>query len=219
MALVAFGLLTATSGCVDQDDRPDEIVAHAATALPDRTIKDWVTYGDKVVEFRAVSEFRDQPSQVEVDRGEGLIVRHVVVDLGKVRWTRPSYVEKRKLPTTMTVTDGGFVFHGDEEAPLRIEGQPKIEVGTSYLGVLTYASLGDESVRKPSWLILAHIPIENGVAKRVDVEGSSPAMTSLAGKSLDQVASTLKAAQPDPAASKYMADDPQVRFNRVAASR
>ena len=216
-AALALLPLAALAGCADGERRPKEIVAHAAMALPNGSAQDWVTYGDHLVRFRAVSEFRGPAAEEEIKRQEGLRLRHLRMEIGEVLWTRPSLVKRSSLPRSMTIEDGGWIFHGDEEIPLRIEGQPKIEVGMDYLGVMTYAALGANG--KANWLILAHIPFVNGTAKLPSDGPVTQGFSRVAGKSVGQVAGIFDVETPDPAARSYMSDDPQARYNKVAARR
>ena len=84
--LVLVALLVGASGCVAVQEPRHEVIAHGAQALPAGTIEDWVTYGDKLVEFRAVAESRVPPTRAEIDRGEGLIGRRVDLRIGTVQW-------------------------------------------------------------------------------------------------------------------------------------
>lgn len=213
----AIALLTLSAGCSGERPADEEvIVASPAKVLPDETPQDLVTYGDRLVEFTAVSEFRVPPYQEEIDRGEGLILRKVNIKLDQPKWTRPEFRPGPALPTNMTIEDGGWVFHGNEEIPLTVGDSPKIEVGKTYLAVMTRALRGE---REPNWFILEHFSLSDGVVRIPNNDRGSSASKALAGQSVAQVARSLVATPPDPKSKPYMFEDPLERWEKVSASR
>ena len=210
VAALSCAMLLLSAACAAQKDS-QEIVAHAASAIPSSDTQDWVTYGDHLATFKAISEIRGPAPQEEVDRGEGFRLRQVVIALHEPQWTRPTLVRRVAFPSKMTIEDGGWVFHGKEELPLRIEGQPKIEVGKEYLGVFSYGTLGDN----PNWFLLAHVAMINGAAQIPSNSETLRGLAPLSGRSSAQVASALRGVAPDPAARNYMSDDPKTRWDKV----
>jgi hypothetical protein len=216
MTLIAVTLSLMTCyACSAQTGTRTVVVAEGAKAVPDSTLQDWVTYGDHLVELRVVAESREPAPKEEIDRGEGLIGRRVTLELGSPKWTRPTFTRAAKLPATLTVDSGGWVFHGTEETRLRVSGEPWMEVGQTYLGAVAYGAIGD----KPSWFILSSALLANGTVQLEKGDQPTQALSALAGKTTTEIAQLLTATRADPAARKYMTEDPVKRWNDLARDR
>lgn len=220
-ASIAAAILVLFSACAPADTEPGVVTAEGAEAVPSRTATDWVTYGDHLVVIDVKSEERLEATKEEVERGEGFIGREVTVELGDPLWTRPTYQELSELPTRLAIANGGWVFHGKEEQRWEVENQVRLTPGSQYLAMLTYGDTsiaGGDGSDGPSWFTLDVVPLttDDTVADTGADPASYPMRRSLVGLTSKEVAATLKATKPDPAAQDYMDEDPVQRYQDVA---
>ncbi|MEU9402712.1 hypothetical protein [Streptomyces sp. NPDC048242] len=180
-ALVVTGLAvghTPTRAAAHEPRKTGVVVAHGADRHPSQTATDWVTYADHVVEVTPVDERDIPPSQEEVDRGEGVILRGVTLRVDKVLWTRSGATQA--APASFDWTAYGWQFtDGDvhNRTEMAGEGQPRIETGHHYVMALEWEAprcvpgdgelpgrwrgLGSESI----------IPYDNGVLGEGEFQG------------------------------------------------
>lgn len=206
------GFLVLTS--LIKDEVPDAFTAHGVPALPNSSVEDWVTYGDYVAEVSVDSESRIPALPSEVKRGEGLIERSVSLSVSNVVWARPTLASSvPSPPPEIDVLNGGWVFHGNEEGRLVVDGDPWMEVGSTRIAVLTYGRLhgGD-----PSWFLLAQTSLRSGMVSSTEPE-ALPAASSLSGKSVKQLKTALRSTEPNSQAAGDMKVDPLVRWERASA--
>ena len=158
------------------------IFASGQTVLPNETLTDWVTYGDRAVVMTVTDESRGELTPEERERGEGHTLRTVDLQREKTLWTRDG--SSQNPPTGLTVAAGGWIVHGTDERELRMEGSSSFTVGTSYLVLLTYGdptSGVDPTTREymegsegPSWGVLDAVHLaENVVTLDSDVRHTS----------------------------------------------
>ncbi|MFI6575031.1 hypothetical protein ACIBFB_04465 [Nocardiopsis sp. NPDC050513] len=86
-AAATVGFTTLASG-----PDPDELPltnASASYRRPGATAQDWVTYADHVILARAVDQEVQEPTPIEVERGEGMVGRTVTLEVRRVLWSAP----------------------------------------------------------------------------------------------------------------------------------
>lgn len=207
---VAVGALVAGAVLLVGSLPRDVIVAQGDYAVPFDSLQDWVTYSDAVVIFHAASDTELEPTQDELEAGEGLIVRQVTVEIKSIVWESP---DKRDLPATMLINNGGWVFHGDKRTPIMMEGSIPLEVGHDYAApIFRDPALGDE------WGTLGPlIPIDDSVvgsgAKATSEAYQSSSIAELVpvGTSPEGVASLMAGTNPDPRAAVF----PDLRYSEL----
>jgi hypothetical protein len=128
-AVVSAVFIAAHSGA---DERI--VFGNGDDRLPNQTASEWVTYADHVVAVTAISESEITPSEAEVNRGEGLILRHVTLKVDRVLWSRDN--TDQPAPQSFSWTAYGWQFK-DGKTSNRVEmaaaGEPRIEEGHSYI--------------------------------------------------------------------------------------
>lgn len=156
---------------------PDVVMVEGSDHLPSETAADWVTYADHVVVVNAVSEASVPPTQVELDRGEGLIGRTVTLEISEVLWSREG--APTAAPTTWEYTAIGAQFiEGDTAAPLEmaLHERPRVEVGHTYVMAIRWEAErceGDE-VEPAQWRGLgegSEIPFDDATLGNGELEG------------------------------------------------
>lgn len=215
---VALSLLLVVAAC---GSAPQSIKAEGSRALPAMTAEDWVTYGDYLVEMTVTSERRLEPTKDEVERGEGFIGRQVTAQFDQPSWRRPTYNEKVRLPESIAISNGGWVFHGKEEVPWIVEGQVPLEAGKSYLALMAYGDVtiaGGRGSEGATWFALDTLPLsqEDTVERIESGPDPYPMRESSVGMSTEAIAQLLRDTPADPAAKKYMDEDPVQRYQNVA---
>jgi len=197
----------------------DVIVAEGDNLLPSDTATDWVTYGDHLVMATVVAEKALEPTQEELEVGEGFIPRVVTFEIQKALWSREGV---RAAPAEISLDLDGWTFQGDKRTPLRLRGEPMVDVGKTYLLPITYLSRS-RLVGVAGWSNLSPdsiLPYEGGVIGKGDTiggySGDSEGMTDLRdavwGKSAASLVTRLNSTKPDPAAAEYADSPPDVRF-------
>lgn len=179
-AIAAAGVLVVSSPW-SSEEKP----AHAARRImlaggddrfPSQTATDWVTYADTVVQVTPVSAEEIPPTDTEVDRGEGMILRDVQLRVDKVLWTRPGFT--RGAPDTFDWTAFGWYFDGDTTDRTEVSGEdtPRIEAGHKYVMALAWSpercSEGDHVPAR--WISLGAdsvIPVDGGVLGQGEEQG------------------------------------------------
>lgn len=152
---------------------------HGADRRPDTTASDWVTYADYVVVVTPVSDTELPPTAIEVERGEGLILRKLELRVDEVLWRRPGRVAA--APETFTWTAHGWQF-SDNDPANRVEmaarDEPRVETGHSYVMAIVHTparcSPGDFS--PAGWRGLGTdsiIPFDGGVLGQGEEEGET----------------------------------------------
>ncbi|MDA1361701.1 hypothetical protein O1R50_18885 [Glycomyces luteolus] len=113
---------------------PEVVMVEGVDHLPSETAADWVTYADHVVVVNAVSEISVPPTQIELDRGEGLIGRIVTLEISEILWSREG--APVAPPDTWDYSAIGAQFtEGNTAEPyeMALHERPRVEVGHSYV--------------------------------------------------------------------------------------
>lgn len=188
------------------------IAVEGAQAFPSTSLTDLVTYGDVAVTLRIEAEHETELSEEERRRGEGSTTRLVraVADPTAI-WTRPSLTKGVPNPDEQfEVADGGHMVNGSRRRPLLITGRPPLEVGARYVAIRTWVDLG----QGPEWVCVAFLALDGDRVRTTGVDGLDASLDRLDGLSLVQLAATLTATPPDPAAVPYLHLDPVQRYDR-----
>ncbi|CAG7644990.1 hypothetical protein [Actinacidiphila bryophytorum] len=223
-ALTAGTLAVAATGS-SKPPAPKVVVADGDDLLPSATATDWVTYSDHLAVVTVTAEHALPASAEEVAAGEGFIPRVITAHVDKILWSRP---DAPAAPTTMDWDLDGWTFHGDVQTPVRLDGEPSMAVGEQYVVPITYLS-PTLTVNEAGWEPLsteALLPDANdtlGAGAQVigyDGPASDPTHESAVkddawGGTPEELAATLAATAPDPAAAPYMQLPPDVRFASV----
>lgn len=199
--------------------RDEVVVASGADRYPNSTAADWTTYADHVVVGSVVSERRLPPTTVEVERGEGLIVRRLSISVERVLWSAPGL--KSSAPSSFDWPALGWKFNTDptyEETLMTGEHQPRLELGGTYVFALDRPSqyCSNTPSGAPQWRGLGAssiLPISRGIigagefesrkvtpqeAKLEWAEVGADLPASVAGEDLTALASALSRAVHDP---------------------
>lgn len=187
------------------------VVAHGQVAFPDGAVNDWATYADYLLQVKATGERRLPPDQEDVKRGEGVILRKVDLQAEKVLWQRPTLRSDIRAPETITIGTGGWLFHdGEKERPLVFEGQQPLEIGKTYVAVMTFTDLSGTG---PEWITTQILPVVGSTVQAPQAEGFRA--QEVVGQSVESLGRILNQAEIDPLAKPYMDLDPWDRRMRV----
>jgi hypothetical protein len=171
-AAVAAVFIAAHSGA---DERI--VFGNGDDRLPNQTGADWVTYADHVVAVTAISESEIAPSEAEVKRGEGLLLRDVTLKVDHVLWSRDN--ADQPAPQSFRWTAYGWQFKGGKTSN-RVEmaaaGEPRIEEGHSYIMAIDWqdARCSPGDVLPGQWRGLgadSTIPFDGGVIGEGETAG------------------------------------------------
>jgi hypothetical protein len=221
--------VAATTGSADHaPGKPKVVVADAENLLPSATAADWVTYGDHLVVVTLTGEQAEPATAEEIAAGEGFIPRDVSVHVDKVLWSRP---DAPAAPATMDWSLDGWTFHGDARTPLRLDGEPGMAVGDTYVVPVTYLSqtatvgaAGWSPLSPDSILPYADSTLGSGAAvigysgPASDPSHETAVRDAVWGQSVSDLVATLNATAPDAAATPYMNQPPDVRYQKASAS-
>ncbi|MEV4015703.1 hypothetical protein AB0J35_34895 [Nonomuraea angiospora] len=175
-AAVSGSMGTATGGSPVQPHKM--VMAEADDRLPSVTATDWVTYADHVVVVSAASEQRLQPTQTELERGEGLIGRAVDLRVNEVLWSREG--APKPAPDGWTYNAVGFAFNDGnvgEPVPMALHDRPRIEAGHDYIMAIVWeearCSEGDEPEPGKWWGLGegSEVPYDGSVIGQGEQEG------------------------------------------------
>ena len=223
LAMVAVVALVTHRLSSSAADGPSVIVADADFLLPGDTLQDWVTYGDALAQVSVIDERRLPVSPGDKDRA--YVPRGIRLHVDRVLWTRSSTVPS--VPSVLRWSlDGWTTIQGNRQVLLRVDSEPLMEVGKTYLAVITH--LPDRAGRAfHGWIPLndaALVPVAGG---RLDVGDSVVSRSrdphnyrqSLAGRPVSALVSDIQGASPDPKAAPYMRLPADQRYLLTQRSR
>lgn len=218
-AIACVGLAGGSGG--SSGARQQVIVAAGDELLPSATAQDWVTYGDLLVRLRVTGASELPPTEEEVAAGEGFIPRGVVLDVEQVLWRRPSF--DMATPRTLHWSVDGWRFHGESRTPIRLQGEPTLAPGHTYVAMITHLSVTDR-VRQPGWIplsVTSILPDQDNVLGKGDrlagvksdtSEGLTTMQRSVWRQPVSTLLTILRAERPDPSAAQWMAAPPDIRY-------
>jgi hypothetical protein len=119
----------------DQNAEEEVLIASGDDRLPNRTAADWVTYADHVVLVTVTREHEMPPSQTEIERGEGIVLRDLTLTVDQVLWSNPK--PAKPAPDTFQWTAHGWSFEGTDPTTNRVkmtgDDQPRMELEQRYV--------------------------------------------------------------------------------------
>jgi hypothetical protein len=217
-AAVVSGALLVSSAVAGGERAGEIVIAHGSDRLPNHTASDWVTYADHVVVVTATAEKELPANEEEVEVGQGYIPREVNLQVKDTVWSRADAAKPAPAPAFAWPAAGWTFTQDGGRTPMALEGQPRIEVGHSYLMALAWqpASTDESGQTIPGeWRGLGEnsvIPYDSGVIGKGESQGSEQATAKaehadegpdgpsieqqMTGKSAADLAATLKTAQP-----------------------
>ncbi|MFG3342510.1 hypothetical protein [Glycomyces sp. NPDC048151] len=177
---------------------PGVVMVEGADHLPSETAADWVTYADHVVVVNAVAETAVPPTQIELDRGEGLIGRTVTLEIAEVLWSREGSL--MEAPTTWEYTAIGAQFvEGDTSAPLEmaLHERPRVEVGHTYVMAIRWEveRCEDGETEPAQWRGLgegSEIPFDDATLGNGELEGEIQSAEQFAAAAAEETALGLE---------------------------
>jgi hypothetical protein len=219
VAAVAMGAGVAIYAAAQPVAKPVTILAQGADRLPNETASDWVTYADHVVSVTAASETELEPSREEMQRGEGLILRQVLLKVDRVLWS--STHAARPAPRSFAWVAYGWQFRNEdtsERMKMAGEDEPRIEPGHRYVMAIEWedARCTPGDYIPAQWRGLGKsstVPFDGAVIGQGEMQGehqsteearasaaaAGPSATltdHLAGRSTDALVEELVAAKP-----------------------
>lgn len=176
---------------------PKVVAGQAAEQYPTLTASDWVTHGDyaAVLEVVPGSEQKGDVQAEDKDHGEGYIPRTATVKVDEVLWSNP---QASAAPSTYKAELMGWWWKGDSTREFAWKGEPRIEAGHKYIGLLVKQDDG-------TWATTLHVmPYDNGKVGTGEVAGLNATDESTAnsleeqaaGKDANAVRELLAAAEP-----------------------
>jgi hypothetical protein len=223
----ATGIAVAALAAPAPDDLaaspPEVLLGDGSDHLPSVTAADWVTYADHVVVVEAVSETVIDPSEQELERGEGIIGRTVTLAIEDVLWSREG--APQAAPETWEFPALGWAFDDGDTAnasEMALHDFPRVEVGHQYVMAIRWeeavCTAGGDSL-PAQWRGLgegSEVPFDGGTlgngesegtvqdaeafAAATDVHIDEGVEELLVGQGADAIASALEAAKADTAA-------------------
>ena len=220
LALI-FSVALSTTGCVSTPQRTGDVAAQSSGVIPTDSLEDWVTYGDDLAPFTVKSVREGEPDPEERERKEGTISREMTISIDEPLWSRPTASGEVRLPSELTTGAGFYVFHGEDRQRAIVEGRPWLEQDEKYLGIFNFMDpelknqMPDPGKGDPVWgpIVWMHMDDEGRVDEVFNPD--EPSTKELVGKTAKEVAAVLQETEPDPKASRYMDDDPAVRYQRA----
>jgi len=205
---IAFltGTLASCAGAARHQGQRHVVLGEAADSFPSETLSDWKTYALQIAVVHVTSDSRlpghaepGEPGPPDIGR-----TAHLVVD--RNLWVAPGFAPRSEMDI---VVAGWRIDHG-VEIESAIEDSPRIEPGD--ILVIPFSQYEDGSMTPLS--THAMVPIRADIPAHSDAP--DPAVSALAGKTYDEMAALIAAAQIDPEAAPYMKLKP---FERVRAVR
>lgn len=207
VVIIAGGL--GLQGCGSDTDGGSQasiIYGSGSGRVPDEELRDWVSYADAIAVVRVVDERRTGSDAEDRKNGEGLIGRDVVVEVDEVLWRRPT---SQELPSTFSFGHTGWLFHGDEEVPMGVDGAARLTVGDTYLmPLVVWAQEG-------GWSLMTSTSSMEMIDERVTLFEETdrrPSAVALSGHTASEVSAILQATRPQPEAEQNPQLTPEERY-------
>jgi hypothetical protein len=218
VAIVAVGVTLAVLGTARdtrQPQAPRLIIAKSDQLLPSESLTDWDSFADHLAVVTLTSERKLPPTPEEIAAGEGYIPRVITLRIDSVLWSRD---QAPAAPAAFEIDLDGWSFQGATLTPIRLEGEPMMNVGSQYVMPIVYLQQS-KVVQVPGWSPLAPdsiIPYQSDVLGRGDVVpgNKTTAGTPRAqfdGKSAGDLGAALENTAPYPAAAGSMSLPPDER--------
>ena len=182
-----------------------------SSGFPAETAEDWATYGDYLLELRAVRQVTLDPDQEERSLGEGLYRRQFTLVVERELWRRPGV--RYAAPEEERMVSGGWQFeNGDLRRRRPLRDPDQLVVGTRYVGVFTHDGQG-AAEGGDGWWCFALLPVRgDGTIGRRHRDGADPVLGQLRGLTPQQAGALLGRTRPDPAVVPYLDRDALDRY-------
>jgi hypothetical protein len=181
------------------------LLGHGTERLPSESAADWVRSAEYVVEVRVVAERAQPVPAIDRQRGEGIILRDLDLEVSSVVWSAPG---TGMAPKTLGWRAFGWHWKGDpdQRRELGVRGAPRMEVGHTYLLALDrpLAECGDAvtvvQASETEWLGLGGssvVPFDGGHVGDGEFEGIDNGLMGPAGSEGSVLARTLGEGLPE----------------------
>lgn len=183
-------------------------------ALPSSSLSDWRTYGMRLVSATVLGEdaLPIEPAFEEV--GEGSIGRTVDLRIDDVHWSADdTWGRSVDLPSELTLVTEGWIFGEFGQRPIRDAGGSRLEVGGTYVLLLTQMSPDVTSnVTGEPWTILLPHGALALVDGKVEVPPDNPLADELDSRTPEEIAEMLTSSKVLPSAEPYLQLPPFDRY-------
>lgn len=222
--LVAAAAVAVAAGVVGvnalsgSQERSGPVTVAASSPFPAETAQDWATFADHLVVGEVVDE---QPlSRSSEGDGRGSQLRNVTLRVDELLWSRE---EGPPLPDQVTWETLGWNYVDDERVKVNFSATPRLEVGSRYLVPLVLVpSDGEPSYWSPvsPAAVLAVTPagLDDGNGAEPP-NGETWVHREFLGRAPEDVARSLAATRPYPAAETLMDADVHRRVLAVERAR
>jgi hypothetical protein len=196
-----------TAGCGSADESQRTVIVDASEGLPFQSLSDWKSYADAVVVLRVTDE-RAESDPAAPDSAQIAPLRYVATEFEEVIWSR-----LEQPPTRLDFLTQGWEMLDGKQVPAASSEGPRLEVGERYLAAVVVGGVRPGVMTASSVLLIDGDTVTAG-------ERSTPFVQSnLEGRSLEDVANAVRAAEPDPLAAKYERLPPMERYSAVVEER
>jgi len=203
---LAVGLGFAAA-CGSADESPQMATVDASEGLPFESLSDWKSYADAVVVLRVTDE-RAESDPAAPDSAQIAPLRYVTTEFEQVIWSR-----SEEQPKRLEFLTQGWEILGGKRVPAAPSEGPRLEVGERYFAAVVVGGVRPGVMTASSVLLIDGDTVTAG-------ERSTPFVQSnLEGRSLEDVANAVGAAEPDPLAAKYERLPPMDRYSAVVEER
>lgn len=214
------------SGCSQRGLAPEPgqtqkvMSVNAEDRLPNRTAGDLVTYADHVVLVTVTAERPIPPSEEEIARGEGIVMRDLTMEVDDVLWSSPN--TKMPAPENFHWNALGWSFKGVDpsrnQTPMTEADAPRFDLSRSYVMAIEWqparCTAGDKVPGQWRGLgVDSSMPYETGMLGQGELMGRQVSATErlkkldptdpnfsledqMVGKSLTDLQTVLESAKP-----------------------
>lgn len=190
-AAAAVGALAAA--LAREPGGPDPTAASSAganIAYPMDTLADWTAHADRVVVAAVVAEREGPGNRASERRGEGPVTRLVTLRIERTLWRRAGAAAPDR---TLTMPGSPWMLK-DGRRERWLIGPYWIEVGGRYVLLLDHND-DPSDADTPEWPLAGDLAVPLiGDGTPADIRSSVPALRAIAGKTPDEIAAALAAA-------------------------
>lgn len=216
----------AAQGATGASTQTQTLEVAGDSAFPSETISDVITYADQVSEFIVVSERDGKPEGGQ----EPYIPRYVTIRIVANLWEGPRINGRSDLlgstvDSEVEILTWGSVTGGDINEPRAItaQGEPRLEVGESYVGALFVTNSDPENFERTLYPRTVALVGSNG---KVSGGQANILVSGSLDTAMDDIRALLASAKLDPVAealamsdSQFVDLDPIYRIDRIDSAR
>lgn len=201
-----------TQSVADSVAESGSVVLQPSEAFPSDDLSQWVSYPAQVSVVNIMEE-RELPPEAELaDTGAGYLGRVVRVNVERTLWTNP---DEAPLPAAFDMRVYGWIVAQDgSRREARATESPRISPGERYVIPLTrfFGDIGPLSSHS--------IALLDATNRIVVAPGQrDPVIEQYVGRTVEEVASDVSRARPDPVAKRYKSLPPYERVQAVLKER